>query len=177
MRRLSALPAALVVALVAAACAPKDSATVDSTTPPAAVAASAADPKADADSIAAINARWLKALVDHDTVTIGSLFADDGKSFAPNQAVAKGPAGATAAYAGLYRLGKDVKLTFQTSDLAVAQAGDLAVERGTYQLSWTDAKGKPMSDKGNYVVAWKKVAGQWKVLADMNASDMPMPGM
>ena len=34
-----------------------------------------------------------------------------------------------------------------------------------------------MKDHGNYVTAWKKVNGQWKVVADINASEVPMPGM
>ena len=55
--------------------------------------------------------------------------------------------------------------------------GDLAIERGSYQASYTDAKGKKQTDHGHYVTAWKKVNGQWKVFADINASEVPIPGM
>lgn len=54
----------------------------------------------------------------------------------------------------------------------VADGGDLAAERGTYQISWTGPKGKKMEDHGNYVTVWKKVSGQWKVLSDINASEV-----
>jgi ketosteroid isomerase-like protein len=137
----------------------------------------AANVKADEDSIRAIGKRWVDIVARHDTVAWGALFADDGKTFVPNAPAAVGPAGVTGGMGNLYRIGKDVKLTFEPSDIAVAQGGDLAVERGTWQMSWTDAKGKAMSDHGNYVTAWKKVNGQWKVYADINASEVPMPGM
>jgi uncharacterized protein (TIGR02246 family) len=170
--------AAVAVPLLAA-CTSKSSGSADSTTPPASVAApgAAANTKADEDSIRAIGQRWNQMLASKDTVGMGALFAADGAEYPPNQPAAKGPAAVTSSFGGLYRAMKDVKLSFAPTDIAVAQGGDLAVERGTYQISWTDAKGKAMNDHGNYVTAWKKVNGQWKVLADINASEVPMPGM
>ncbi len=162
-----------------AACASKGAEKVDSTTAPAAAAApGAANTKADEDSIKAIGERWKKMLAAHDTAGIGALFADDGMELSPSQPAAKGPAAVTKAWGGLSHFGKDVKLDFNATDLAVAQSGDVAVERGTYTMTWGDLKsGKAMNDHGNYVTAFKKVNGQWKVLADINASEVPMPGM
>lgn len=177
MRTRHALLAVAAPALLLAAACSQQSADARPDSGAAPPAAAAAGTKADEDSIRAIGQRWLQMVASHDTAGIGALFADDGAAYAPNQPAAKGPAGATASYAGLYKIGKDVKLTFSPTDVTVAQAGDVAVERGTYQLAWTDAKGKAMSDHGNYVTAWKKVNGQWKVYADMNASEVPMPGM
>ena len=74
-------------------------------------------------------------------------------------------------------MGKDVKLRFETKDLTVAASGDMAVERGTYQTSWTDKQGKPVTDHGNFVTTWKKVNGQWKVYADMAVPEAPVPGL
>jgi uncharacterized protein (TIGR02246 family) len=169
---------ALVVVPAAVACTGKPAEKVDTSTPPAAVAApNVANTKADEDSIRAINKRWNQMAAAHDTAGWGALFADDGKSFSPNSPAAVGPAGVTRTVGGLYRMGKDVKISFEPSDVTVSQGGDVAVERGTYQVSWADAKGKAMSDHGNYVTAWKKVNGQWKVFADINASEVPAPGM
>jgi len=165
------------LALLAAACTAKKAESTDTTTPPAAVASSAANTRADEDSIKAIGERWKQMLASKDTAGIAALYTDDGAEYAPNQPAAKGTAAVAKAWAGLYGLGKDVKLDFNASDLLVAQSGDVAVERGTYTLTWTDAKGKAMNDRGNYVTAFKKVNGQWKVLADINASEVPMPGM
>jgi len=45
---------------------------------------------------------------------------------------------------------------------------------GTYELSETDANGKPMVDKGKYLEIWKKQAdGSWKCVADMFNTDLP----
>lgn len=175
--RCSTLALALLVAPLAA-CSSKPAEKTDTSTPPAAVAApTAASSKADEDSIKSIGTRWKQMLAAHDTVGMGNLFADDGAEYVPNAPSAKGPAAIAKAWAGLYKIGKDVKLDFNANDLALAQSGDVAVERGTYTLTWTDAKGKAMNDHGNYVTAFKKVNGQWKVLADINASEVPAPGM
>jgi len=186
MRTRSAVPAPAALPLLAlvvllAACARQDAdAGADSgaAAPAAAAAASgaAADTRADEDSIRAISKRYLQLAATRDTAAIGALFAEDGMAFTPNTPAARGPSAVTKTYGGLYRIGKDVKLTFETTDVAVAQAGDMAVERGTYELSWVDAKGKAMKDHGNYVTAWKKVNGQWKILADINTSEVPISG-
>ena len=58
----------------------------------------------------------------------------------------------------------------------VARSGDLAYMIGTYELSLNDASGKPVHDRGKYAEVWKKQTdGQWKVVADMFNSDLPMP--
>lgn len=68
------------------------------------------------------------------------------------------------------------KVDKQAEEQAIRDdAGDLAAERGTYQASWTGPKGKKIEDRGNYVTVWKKVDGQWKVLSDINTSEVPGP--
>ena len=171
-------PVSPLLLAVVAACAGKKADTVDSTTPPAAVVApNVTNVKADEDSIRAISKRWNAMVVGKDTAGMGALFADDGAEFSPNAPAAKGPAAVTALFGSMYRMAKDFTLTFQPTDVTVSSAGDVAIERGTYQDSWTDPKGKKITDHGSYVTAWKKVNGQWKVYADINASEVPAPGM
>ena len=67
------------------------------------------------------------------------------------------------------------RITFATTDVQVASSGDLAYERGTYKFVTNGPKGHT-EDVGKYVTVWKRIGGQWKVLADMNASDQPLPG-
>jgi ketosteroid isomerase-like protein len=46
--------------------------------------------------------------------------------------------------------------------------------QGSYQLTTTDAKGKPATDRGKTLEIWKKQAdGAWKCVADMWSSDLP----
>ena len=57
---------------------------------------------------------------------------------------------------------------------SASKGGDLGYTSGTYQFSITGSDGKPIPDKGKYVVVWKKDAsGKWKVVADIFNSDLP----
>jgi ketosteroid isomerase-like protein len=59
----------------------------------------------------------------------------------------------------------------------IAEAGDMAVDVGTYTFNGTDPKGKPMTDNGKYTTVFKKVNGEWKIAVDMFSSNVPVPGM
>ena len=145
-------------------------------TTPAAAATPAANTKADEDTIRALGKRWVDYVAKRDTSGIGGMFADDGEEYIPNAPAAKGAGGVRKAFGGMFAAYKDANLTFEPSSIVVAQAGDVAVERGTYKMSFTDPKSrKKVEDHGNYVTAWKKVNGQWKVWTDINASEVPMP--
>jgi ketosteroid isomerase-like protein len=42
-------------------------------------------------------------------------------------------------------------------------------------VSFKDESGKTISDRGKYLMVWKKQSdGAWKVLFDMNNSDLPL---
>ena len=67
-------------------------------------------------------------------------------------------------------------LTFQSTKVEVARAGDLGYSIGAYELTLNDAKGKPVKDRGKYATVWKKQAdGSWKAVVDMFSSDLPSP--
>ena len=52
------------------------------------------------------------------------------------------------------------------------RSGDIAYERGTFELTAKDKRGKPTTSKGKYVVVWKKQAdGFWKAVADIWNAD------
>ena len=47
---------------------------------------------------------------------------------------------------------------------------------GTYELSFTDPKGRLIKDHGKYVTIWHTQAdGSWKVALDIFNSDLPLP--
>jgi ketosteroid isomerase-like protein len=69
---------------------------------------------------------------------------------------------------------KAFALTFEPTRIAVAQAGDVAYDIGTYSLAFDGGQG-PVRDRGKYVVVWRKVSGDWKVAADIFNSDGPVP--
>jgi uncharacterized protein (TIGR02246 family) len=137
-----------------------------------ATAAPRVDKGAEEQAIRAIGRKWEKMFADKDSAGMGQLFADDGYEMPPGAKAMKGPDEVTKGVGAMLRTSKDFKLTFQPSTIVVADAGDLAAERGTYQASWTGPKGKKIEDHGSYVTVWKKVGGQWKVLSDINASEV-----
>jgi ketosteroid isomerase-like protein len=56
----------------------------------------------------------------------------------------------------------------------VARSGDLGYSQGTYDLTFNDPSGKPMTDRGKYLEVWKKQAdGSWKCAVDTFNSDLP----
>jgi ketosteroid isomerase-like protein len=50
----------------------------------------------------------------------------------------------------------------------------MAYSTGAYQMSFKDAAGKLVPDRGKYVTVWKKqTGGSWKVALDIFNSDLP----
>jgi uncharacterized protein (TIGR02246 family) len=131
------------------------------------------DKQAEEQGIRDISGRWVKMFASKDTSGIAALFADDGYEMPPGSKAMKGPDEIRKGVSEMLRNTKDFKLSFAPSAITVADAGDLAVERGTYQSSFTGTKGKKIEDHGNYVTVYKKVNGQWKVEADINSSEVP----
>ena len=67
-----------------------------------------------------------------------------------------------------------LNLTFASNDLIVAEAGDMAIDIGAYQMTMNDPKGKPIHDVGKYVTIFKKVGEEWKISVDTFNSDAPI---
>ncbi len=65
-------------------------------------------------------------------------------------------------------------LTWQPTNVRVAQSGDVATELGTYALHFDSPQGR-VNDVGNYTTVWHKIDGNWVVASDMATSSQPMP--
>jgi uncharacterized protein (TIGR02246 family) len=50
---------------------------------------------------------------------------------------------------------------------------DAATEVGTYRMSFNGPHGR-VTDAGNYVTAWRKIDGQWRIVTDATVSTTPM---
>ena len=135
--------------------------------------APAADLKADEARIRALIDEWLDAVAAKDADRTASFYAADGLLMPQGAPAAIGTAAVATAWAGLYAM-KDFSLTFAPSSITVAEAGDMAFDIGTYELSFTGEDGKKVVDHGKYVVVWKKVDGDWKAAADIFNSDGAM---
>ena len=130
---------------------------------------------ADQSAIKDLEAQWSKAAGTKNVDDIISFYADGASMLPPNMPIATGKQAIRGVWAGL--LGNPgFSASWDSTKAEAALSGDVAYDIGTYQLTMNDPQGKPMSDHGKYLVAWKKQAdGKWKAAADMFSSDLPMP--
>ena len=127
---------------------------------------------ADEAAIRAASGVFDQGIAAKDLDKAVSAYQDDAVLFAPKAPAAVGIAAIREAWKGLLGV-PGIKMTLNIAAVDVARAGDLAVERGTFQVDSTDKDGKPApSEIGHFVIAWKKQAyGSWKITADTNADD------
>jgi len=66
----------------------------------------------------------------------------------------------------------NLQMKLATISVEVARSGDLGWEYGSFESTSTDPKGKPVTQKGKYVVVWKlQPDGSWKIAADTSAME------
>ena len=63
---------------------------------------------------------------------------------------------------------------FEADTIEVAVSGDLAYDRGTYRFAMETPNGR-VEDIGKYLMIWKRIDGEWKVVVDISNSDQPLP--
>jgi uncharacterized protein (TIGR02246 family) len=163
-------PLCAVVALLAAACAPKGE------TPVKDSAATAAPPVVDVaavrQAIEQANTKYIDAVTRGDSAGKVANYADDAVAMFSGEPALRGRGEIAASY------GKAVHST-KVSDynykiVSVDVAGDYAIETGSFEMTVTLKGGKPMPSKGKYLTVWKKQAdGSWKIYRDISNSDGP----
>jgi len=132
----------------------------------------AADTRAaDEATLRNLDAEWSKAVGAKDLEKTVSYYTDDALVMAPNIPVLKGKEQASGMWKAMFSV-PGFGGGWTATKVEVARSGDLGWVTGTYELSETDASGKPMIDRGKYLEVWKKQAdGSWKCVADMFNSD------
>lgn len=121
--------------------------------------------------IKALNTLWQAAIDAKSADRSAGMYARDAVFMPPNAPRATGP-GIHAAWTGMFKTpGLALKLHPQT--VVASPDGTLAYDIGAYDFTSTTPKG-PVTDHGKYLVAWKKVKGEWKVGADIFNSDLPV---
>ncbi|MBO0329536.1 YybH family protein [[Muricauda] lutisoli] len=102
-------------------------------------------------------------------------FADDCIQFMPNQPAVVGIENYKAAWKQNILFGK---WQFDLNTQEVKASGDLATEYGKYTMTFTPNESSPippMEDKGNYLVLWEKLDGDWKIVWDAPVTELPLP--
>lgn len=148
----------------------------DATQSSAAVAQAGAPAKADkAADEAALRAIYQKMpaqVAAGDTAGIAALFMDSGVEITPGMPPAQGRDAVAKAFASVMASAKDLNFSIGDAVVTVADAGDLAVIKAPYRMTYTAAKGKKAEDHGTTMTVFQKVNGQWKILYDLNVSEV-----
>lgn len=127
---------------------------------------------ADESAIRNLDAQWAKTAAANDLDGTVSYYSDDATVLPPNAPLAQDKQAIRAVWAGMLGLGDSV--SWHPTKVEVSRSGDLAYVMGAYQMTSTDAAGKPAADRGKFVEIWKKQAdGGWKTVADIFNSDLP----
>ena len=128
---------------------------------------------ADEAAIRNAEAAWSKVAEAKQVDAMVAYYADDASLFLDNAPIATGKDAIRRTWEEMFQA-PGFSLSWKPVQVEVALSGDLGYSRGTYELTMNDPKGKPMTDRGKYVVVWKKQAdGSWKAVADIGNSDLP----
>lgn len=125
----------------------------------------------DAQAIRLASERWLELIRAKDAEAIAQLYSEDGALMPPNSPMAKGRRAIQNAWQSMMQT-PGFNLTFEVETIVVSSSGDMALDRGTYDLAMSSPDG-PVRDNGKYVVVWRKIDGDWKAAADIFNSNQP----
>lgn len=140
------------------------------------MACAAADPAVDyaaeEQAIRASVADWNEAIAAGDVGAITALYARDGYVAPPGADRVQGHEGLEQFWGGLVSF-PELEMSIVPAEIQIARAGDLAYESGSFTMSFAagDARAE---DYGKYLVVWEKQDGDWKVVADIFNSSVPM---
>ena len=134
--------------------------------------APAADTKIE-QALRDLDAQWSKDAGAKDVDKTVSYYAEGAIVMPPNASAATRKESIRSAWKEMLT-SPGAAISWKTTKVEVAKAGDLAYVSGTYEATMNDASGKPVKEQGKYVEIFKKQAdGTWKVVADIWNSDLP----
>jgi uncharacterized protein (TIGR02246 family) len=142
-----------------------------SETKPDAAKVAAAARAADEIAIRAASAAWSAASQSKDLDKAVSVYSDDAVGFTDGGPIATTKTDLRAVWQQVFAV-PDSSLTWKTTAVHVAQAGDMAYEYGAYNFVTTDKQGRIKAQPGKYVLVWKKQPDRsWKVAIDIDNKD------
>jgi uncharacterized protein (TIGR02246 family) len=131
---------------------------------------------ADEAAIRDTDATWVKAIAAKEIDATVSFYDENASLLVPNAPIVTGREAIRGTLAQLFA-SPGFAFAPRTTKIEVARSGDLAYAHGIYVLTLNNAKGVPTTDRGKFVVVWKKQAdGAWKAVADIFNSDLPASG-
>jgi uncharacterized protein (TIGR02246 family) len=122
--------------------------------------------RVDADQeIRRLDEEWGNAASTKDLEAVVSFYADDGSLVWPDTAPVHGSAAIRTAWMGVFHDYQGLKLKFTPERIDISESGDLASDYGRVDFGY-DGDAGPVQLIAKYVVVWKRVNREWKVLYD-----------
>ena len=126
---------------------------------------------ADEAAIRANDEHFARAAQAKDLDRAVAHYMDDAVLFAPGSPAVVGRNNIRKYFQPIIN-GPAMQFTFSDVKVDVARSGDIAEDQGSFEARGRDAQGKPTTQKGMYVLVWKKQAdGSWKIAADTSANE------
>jgi ketosteroid isomerase-like protein len=122
------------------------------------------DRRAEEQTIRGLEQRWRGAITAKDSAAVGGFYSSDGYYLPQGSEGYEGPDKIRSRWASEFN-GRKFELARNPKKIEVAQAGDMAYEVGSYEVSWDGGPGRKGQGAGNYVTVWKKENGDWKTAA------------
>lgn len=128
----------------------------------------------EAQSVRDFSKRWNEMSVSKNLAGMLALYTADTLWLPPNDVRSIGTNQVQDTYARLFQI-EQMTLVHTTEKIVVSESGEMATEIGAYELKMDTPDGE-FNDKGKYFFLLTKVAGEWKIAADMFNSDTPVSG-
>jgi ketosteroid isomerase-like protein len=121
-----------------------------------------------------LEAKFAQDVADRGGEGFAAWFADDGVALSNGAA----PLIGKVAIAKASRWDPKVyQLTWTPTDAVMGPSGDMGYTWGHYEGHSKDANGNPVLTSGRYMTIWRKGSdGNWKVVLDAGANDVPEGG-
>lgn len=122
-----------------------------------------------APAIAGRNTGFVAGAKAGNAAQMMTIYADDAVLMPPGAPAQRGKQAIGAFWTQFLTAGAaDVRLTTEK----VVQSCDLATEAGHFDLTIVPKSGAPIHDIGKYVVTWRRIGGEWRVIYDVFNSDL-----
>lgn len=157
---------ALVFAVAVTACSTKSDTTADTGMAAQGVVTPPADRTAEAAAIVKADSAWMRHVQSKNVDSVMSWYTPDAVSYGFGGAPAAGTEQIRANYTEFVKATiTDPKIL--TNTVKFSDDGNMAYDHGTYTMTVAQPGGKPARENGAYLNVWRKVDGQWKLVAEM----------
>ncbi len=127
----------------------------------------------DEAAIRKTDANWAQSAQTKQADLWVAYYTDDAVVLPPNDKTATSKESIHKIIEDLLSL-PGLTIQWHLTKVEVARSGDIAYGYGTYELSYTGPKGKPVTDTGKVLETWRKQPnGEWKCSVDTWNSDLP----